>query len=104
MATAMGHEQFLALLREHGAVQMREYVRGGALVTAAVKHGWDLTRWRCDSANGAALFYRVESLDDPIIESPRILAINAPEEERAKWEANIAGQDDVILIMGEFRP
>lgn len=106
MATAMSHTQFLAVLREQGAVAMQGHI--SSLVPAAMNLGWDLTRWRVQTIPGAALFYRVTSLDDPIIESPRIMAINADEEDRAKWEAELADElaadpGETILVFARFR-
>lgn len=104
----MGSENLAQLIRERGAVEMAQTIRAGAIV-AALNEGWDLTNWTVTATGGALLFARVDG-ERRYTDDPRILCVNAPESERATWEARLLqwateGEPpdaDTILLMIPF--
>jgi transcriptional regulator with XRE-family HTH domain len=65
--------------------------------------GVNLLRWQMRQIPGAILFYRVDA-ENIITGEPRILWVNAPESERAKWEAIAAEfEEPTTVVMRDDR-
>jgi hypothetical protein len=85
-------------MRERGVARVGEAVAdfGKQLVPSLVE-GLNLTRWTVQQTGGAALFYRVT--DGAETDETRVLAVNGPASDRARWEALAAEQPGPCIVV-----
>ena len=100
----MTQQQMADLIREHGARRMAECVGDFAKqFVAGVRAGWDLSNWTIRQAPGVVLFLQTAPAPAGngrlISGEPRILVVNAPEEERERWTADLAASDAPVLLI-----
>lgn len=98
-------DQMATLIAEHGVARMAEVTNDAAkmLVAALGNDGIPAPLgWRTQQANGAVLFVQVERDADGhtvVTDGERILCVNAPESERARYAAMAADSDAPVRVL-----
>lgn len=96
MPDTMTTEMMLRFIGEYGPHTAAQVVSGDAIFRQMTE-GWDMTSWAAQTRPGAILFFRVTA-DKIVTGETRILAVNAPEADRQKWEA-ISVQSDAPTVL-----
>ena len=90
-------DEVVRLIRARGPYEIASVLRGGGIVQTALVDGLDLTRWTVQSTAGALVFARLGDDDRP--NAPMILCVNAHEERRAEFAAQIDDPKSTVLLM-----
>jgi hypothetical protein len=94
-SSQVGHEQLIELIKEHGVEMVGRAVTSLPMM---VERGWDLTNWQTRQVAGAVLFYQVDK-EGVVTSAPRILCVNAPARDRARWEQMARESDAPTTVL-----